>query len=32
MPDHISGLEGWKDMKVLDAIYKAAETGQKVKI
>ncbi|MCP9766524.1 gfo/Idh/MocA family oxidoreductase [Lacihabitans sp. LS3-19] len=32
MPDHISGLEGWKDMKVLDAIYKAAETGKKVRI
>ncbi|MCP9754026.1 gfo/Idh/MocA family oxidoreductase [Lacihabitans sp. CCS-44] len=32
MPDHISGIEGWKDMKVLDAIYKAAETGKKVRI
>ncbi len=32
MPDHISGIEGWKDMKVIDAIYKAAETGEKVKI
>lgn len=32
MPEHISGLEGWKDMKVIDAIYKAAETGKKVKI
>lgn len=32
MPDHISGIEGWKDMKVIDAIYKSAETGKKVKI
>ncbi|SOE22032.1 Predicted dehydrogenase [Spirosomataceae bacterium TFI 002] len=29
-PDHISGLEGWKDMKVIDAVYKAAETGERV--
>lgn len=32
MPEHISGLEGWKDLKVLEAIYKAADTGTKVKI
>jgi predicted dehydrogenase len=31
-PDHISGLEGWKDMKVLDAIYKAAQTGKRVMV
>jgi predicted dehydrogenase len=31
-PDHISGIEGWKDMKVLDAIYKAAQTGKKVMV
>jgi predicted dehydrogenase len=31
-PDHISGLEGWKYLKVIDAIYKAAETGRKVAI
>jgi len=30
LPDHISGEEGRKDMKVLEAIYKAAETGNKV--
>lgn len=30
LPDHISGIEGRKDMKVLEAIYKAAETGNKV--
>jgi predicted dehydrogenase len=32
MPEHISGLEGWKDMKVIEAIYKAAESGKKIKI
>ncbi len=32
LPDHIAGIEGWKDMKVLDAIYKSARTGRKVKI
>ena len=32
MPEHISGIEGWKDMKVIDAIYKAAATGKKIKI
>jgi predicted dehydrogenase len=31
-PDHISGMEGLKDMKVIDAIYKSAKTGQKVMI
>jgi len=30
LPEHISGIEGQKDMKVLEAIYKAAETGRKV--
>lgn len=30
LPDHISGEEGRKDMKVLEAIYKAAETGKSV--
>lgn len=30
LPEHISGVEGRKDMKVLEAIYKAAETERKV--
>lgn len=32
LPSHIAGEEGWKDMKVLDAIYKAAETRKRVDI
>lgn len=32
LPQHISGEEGWKDMKVLEAIYAAAESGKKVTI
>lgn len=32
LPSHISGEEGRKDMKVIEAIYKAAETGTKVVI
>lgn len=32
LPDHISGEEGFKDMKVLQAIYQAAETGRKVSL
>jgi predicted dehydrogenase len=32
LPEHISGIEGWRDMKVLDAIYKAAKSGKRVKI
>lgn len=32
VPSHISGEEGFKDAKVLDAIYEAARTGKKVKI
>lgn len=32
MPPHIAGIEGWKDMKVIDAIYSAAKTGKRVKI
>ena len=29
LPDHITGIEGLKDAKILDAIYKAAATGNK---
>ncbi len=32
LPDHITGEEGYKDMVVIDAIYKAAETGSKIEI
>jgi predicted dehydrogenase len=32
LPDHIAGVEGWKDMKVLNAIYEAAESGRRVAI
>ena len=32
LPDHIAGIEGWKDMKILNAIYEAAESGRKVMI
>lgn len=30
LPEHISGLEGQKDMKVLEAIYRAAHSGKKI--
>lgn len=30
LPNHITGEEGLKDIKVINAIYKAAETGKKV--
>lgn len=32
LPAHITGEEGWKDIKILDAIYKAAATGNRVQI
>lgn len=32
LPDHITGEEGLRDMKILEAIYKAAHTGEKVLI
>jgi predicted dehydrogenase len=32
LPSHIAGEEGLKDMKVLQAIYKAAETGKRVSL
>ncbi|EAQ99843.1 glucose-fructose oxidoreductase [Maribacter sp. HTCC2170] len=30
LPDHISGGEGQKDLRILEAIYKSAESGKKV--
>ena len=32
LPSHISGEEGLKDMRVIEGIYKAAETGMKIAI
>ena len=32
LPAHISGEEGRKDLKVLDAIYRAANTGNKIQL
>lgn len=32
LPDHISGKEGMQDVKIMQAIYKAAETGKRVAI
>jgi predicted dehydrogenase len=32
LPDHISGEEGRKDMKILQAIYEAAGTGRKISL
>ncbi|HTJ50304.1 MAG TPA: Gfo/Idh/MocA family oxidoreductase [Cyclobacteriaceae bacterium] len=32
LPSHIAGEEGFKDMKILQAIYEAARTGKKVMI
>ena len=31
-PEHISGWEGYKDAKVIDAIYQSAQTGTRVLI
>jgi predicted dehydrogenase len=30
LPNHITGEEGLKDIKIINAIYKAAETGKKI--
>jgi predicted dehydrogenase len=30
LPDHITGEEGMKDMKILEAIYEAAQTGNRI--
>jgi len=32
LPDHISGKEGMQDVKIMQAIYKAAETGKRIAI
>ena len=32
MPKHISGIEGYKDMLAIDAIYKAAKSGKRVNV
>jgi predicted dehydrogenase len=32
LPDHITGEEGYKDLRVMEAIYKAASTGTKVSL
>lgn len=32
LPNHITGAEGMKDLKVIEAIYEAAQTGKKVSI
>jgi predicted dehydrogenase len=32
LPDHISGKEGLQDVKIMQAIYKAAETGKTITI
>lgn len=32
LPAHISGEEGRKDLKVLEAIYRAANTGNKIRL
>ncbi len=30
LPEHISGMEGWKDARIIDAIYASAATGKKI--
>jgi hypothetical protein len=30
LPVHIAGLEGLKDMRVIEGIYRAADSGNKV--
>jgi len=32
LPDHITGAEGKRDVRLLQAIYRAAETGKKIKL
>ena len=32
LPSHITGIEGLKDIRVIEAIYQAAKTGQRVRL
>jgi predicted dehydrogenase len=32
LPDHITGKEGMQDVKILQAIYKAAESGRRISL
>jgi predicted dehydrogenase len=32
LPNHITGVEGTKDIKIINAIYKSAETGKKISL
>ncbi len=32
LPDHVTGAEGKRDVRLLQAIYRAAETGKKIKL
>ena len=32
LPAHISGEEGWKDLRIMDAIYASATTGRKISL
>ncbi len=32
LPEHISGIEGLLDVKIIEAVYKAAESGKEVKV
>ncbi|KAF2518560.1 gfo/Idh/MocA family oxidoreductase, partial [Flavobacterium zhairuonense] len=32
LPNHITGEEGIKDVRIINAIYKAAETGKKISL
>lgn len=32
LPSHISGEEGWKDARIMQAIYEAAQTGRKISL
>jgi hypothetical protein len=32
LPDHVTGVEGKRDVTLLQAIYRAAETGKKINL
>jgi len=32
LPDHIAGIEGLKDLRVMEAIYQSAASGQKISL